>query len=86
MKKAPPTKRELMRFTTVPRLNARMEFVLDFDRPVSVLKARETMRKLLDHMQIQVDGYDAPEELGEATLRSSEMKRSIHIKIRPPIE
>lgn len=72
-----------MRFTTVPQLRTRMELVLDFDRPVSLLTARETARKLLDHMEIAINGFEPPEELGEATLRSAELKRSVRFHFHP---
>ena len=59
----------------------RFELVLDFDRPVSILKARETARKLVDHLKVSVDGFEAPTELGEASLRSAELKRVIRLSI-----
>jgi len=68
-----------MRVIMKSQSRTRLELVLDFDRPVSMLRAQEAARKLLDHMQISVEGYEAPEELGEITLRSGELKRSIRI-------
>jgi hypothetical protein len=82
MNKPRQTKRQVMKFVQIPRLKVRMEFVLDFDRTVSMLTARETARKLLDHMQIVVDGYEPPEELGEITLRTSELKRVIRVQTK----
>lgn len=81
MDKPRPTKRQVMKFVQVPRLRVRVELVLDFDRTVSALKARETARKLLDHMEVVVTGYEPPEELGDANLRIAEMKRSVRIRV-----
>jgi len=81
MRKPEPTKRQTMRFITTPRLRVRMEFTLDFDRPISVLKAREAARKILDHLEVNVNGYEPPEELGEVSLRCSELKRVVKIQV-----
>ncbi|MDR3691006.1 MAG: hypothetical protein P4L46_16625 [Fimbriimonas sp.] len=81
MRKPPLTNREKMKFVTTSQQRVRMELVLDFDRPISVLQARESARKLIDHLTIQVEGFEAPVELGEVTLRSAELKRAIKIQV-----
>lgn len=85
MKKPPETRRQVMKFVHVPRLRVRMDFTLDFDRPVSILTARETARKILDHMQVTVDGHEPPDELAEVTFRCPELKRSVKIASAPRI-
>jgi|GEM_PF-5964101 len=75
----PPTKREKSKFIAVPQLRVRMELVLDFDRPISLLKAREAARRLMDNMEITAVGFESPEEFAQATLRSGEFRRVMQI-------
>src|SRR6185437_1847250 len=82
MKKPPPTKRQVQRFIMTSRQKTRMELVLDFDRPVSVLVAREAVRKIIDHLDLVIQDIDLPEELGEASLKCAEMKRVVQIECR----
>lgn len=84
MRKAPLTNLQKMKVIQTPQQRVRMELILNFDRPVSVLRARETARKLIDHLEIKTQGFKAPEELGEATLRCSELRRAIRIAVDQP--
>jgi len=86
MRKPPLTNRQKMKFIMTSQQRVRMELILNFDRPISVLKAREAARKLIDHLDIEVKGFESPPELGEATLRSAELKRVIRIDVEPPAE
>ena len=83
MKKPPQTRRELQKAVTVSRLRSRMELVLDFDRPISVQKSREAARRILDHLDLVLMDLDLPDELGEATIRCSEFKRIVRIRLNP---
>ena len=81
MRKQPLTNRELMRVIKTSQHRTRLELVLDFDRSVSILNAKEWTRRLMDHMEISVSGLELPEELGEVSLKSGELKRIVKVKI-----
>jgi hypothetical protein len=79
MRRPEPTKREVQRFIKKSQFRFRMELVLDYDRPVSVLEGREMARKLLDRLQPGLDGLERPDELAEASLRCAELKRLLKL-------
>lgn len=80
MRKPEPTKRQIERFVTVSQLKLRFEFVLEFDRPVSVAKARETARHLLDALDA-TSHCEVPEEFAQATLKCADLKRLVRIEV-----
>jgi hypothetical protein len=58
-----------------------MEMVLDFDRPISVLKGREAARKILDALALAAPGTDFPEGFSGASVRCSELRRVLRVDV-----
>jgi hypothetical protein len=83
MRRPEPTRRQVERLITSAQFKYRFEFVLEFDRPISVLKGREATRKILDALEAHSEA-DVPEGFAQASLRCSELKRLVKIRVVPP--
>ncbi len=68
---------------TASRFVYRMELVVDFDRPVTHAKGRETARKILDAFDPHLEGVTSPEAFAEAALKCSELRRLVKITLEP---
>lgn len=79
MRRPDPTPRQKQRFITASQFRFRMEFVLEFDRPISVIRGREAARKVLDGLALAAPNADLPEEFAEANLRCSDLRRVLRI-------
>lgn len=66
-------------FLAFPRHRFHLELTLDFTRPVSAVRAREAARKLLDAMRVELQDFEPPEPLDDATLKCSELRRLIKV-------
>lgn len=84
MKRPPLTRRQKERVTTASRFVYRLELVLDFDRPVSCARGRETARKILDALEPTAKGCESPEAFAEAALKCAELRRLLKISLDPP--
>lgn len=85
MRRLEPTKRQVERFVTASKFRYRVELVLDFDRPISVAKGREAARRALDALQASCC-FEAPDTLGEISLKCPELKRIVKISVTSPSE
>lgn len=79
MKRPPPTKRELQRFIKRSETRYPMELRLETSRPISIAESDEMARRILDHLKVELEGFEPPEALDEATLRCSAQKRVIKL-------
>lgn len=68
-------------FLAFPRHRFHLELTLDFTRPVSVTRARETARKVLDAMNVQLEDFEPPEPLDDASLKCAELRRLIKLSL-----
>jgi hypothetical protein len=59
-----------------------MELVLEFDRTLPILKAREMARRALDSVQMSCQ-LESPEPLANVSLKCSDLRRSITIPFEP---
>ncbi|MGV3616352.1 MAG: hypothetical protein ACO1SV_13545 [Fimbriimonas sp.] len=84
MKRPPLTRRQKERVTSASRFVYRLELVLDFDRPVTYARGRETARKILDALDPAARGCESPEAFAEATLKCPELRRLLKISLDPP--
>ncbi|MCW5941292.1 MAG: hypothetical protein KIS66_03615 [Fimbriimonadaceae bacterium] len=85
MKKPPATRRQTERFVKISDLRFPMELRLVFARPVSIAEARQTARRLLERVQIEAEGFLAPDELETATARCASLQRSAALYDRDTI-
>lgn len=80
--KPDPSKRDKMRFIQSARVSYRMEFAIEFTRPVSLLEGQELGRRLLDSLQVSAKAA-LPETFDEAVLKCPELRRLIRIHVEP---
>lgn len=60
-----------------------MHLRLDFDRPVPLAEMQVLARRLLDALQLDSLGVDAPPPFAEAHLRCPQLQRSLRVPTEP---
>jgi len=83
MQKPKPTRAQLDRVRKTSQARVRLELVIDFDHPVTVARAREAARKLLDALDLNAGTVDLPEGFGEANLKCAELRRILRVQVTP---
>lgn len=56
-----------------------MELRLETSRPISIAESNELVRRILDHLKVELEGFEPPDAVDEATLRCSAQKRVLKI-------
>jgi hypothetical protein len=84
MQKPEPTRRQKERYLKASRFVYKVEFTLDFTHPVTIQQGREWARKVLDALNLEAKGLETPVELDEVSLKCSELRRLLRVKLEGP--